>query len=42
MIKKTLRSKLLRKIGQNALAVLCSFLLLQMGPASLLPKRNRS
>jgi hypothetical protein len=31
MIKKTLRSKLLRKIGQNALAVLCSFLLLQMG-----------
>ena len=32
MTKKTLRSKLLRKIGQNALAVLCSFLLLQMGP----------
>ncbi len=31
MIKKTLPSKLLRKIGQNALAVLCSFLLLQMG-----------
>jgi hypothetical protein len=31
MIKKTLRSKLLKKIGQNALAVLCSFLLLQMG-----------
>jgi hypothetical protein len=31
MTKKTLRSKLLRKIGQNALALLCSFLLLQMG-----------
>jgi Protein of unknown function (DUF3300) len=31
MTKKTPRSKLLRKIGRNALAVLCSFLLLQMG-----------
>ncbi len=31
MIKKARRSKLFRKISQNALAVLCSFLLLQMG-----------
>jgi hypothetical protein len=31
MIMKTPRSKLLTKIGQNALAVLCSFLLLQTG-----------
>jgi hypothetical protein len=32
MLKKTLRSQLLRKIGRDALAVLCCFLLLQMGP----------
>jgi Protein of unknown function (DUF3300) len=32
MKKKTPRSKLLKKIGQNTLAVLCSLLLVQMGP----------
>ena len=32
MKKKTPRSKLLKKIGQNTLAVLCSMLLVQMGP----------